>query len=495
MRLRLVGLAICIASALSACSLAPAYRTPQSAPVPGAYREAGDWKQAQPADAQARGPWWSIYHDPMLDALEARVTDANQDIRAAFARLQQARAATRIARAAYFPTVTAGATGSRSSSSLNAPTYVSTKPQTYNDLALDADVSYEIDLWGRVRNTVASARFSEQASAADLASFDLSLHAELASDYFMLRSEDAQQELLDRTVTDYTRALELTENLYNGGAAPLADLQQAQAQVETARTQTANIRLQRSQTEHAIAVLLGESASAFRIDARPLSLDVTPPTVDPGLPSALLERRPDVAAAERRVAAANAGIGIARAAYFPVFGLLGGGGFESTSISNWITAPSQMWSAGPSALLTVFDAGLHRAQSAQAHAVYDEQVANYRGTVLNAYQEVEDNLAALRQLQQECTSEAAAVVATQGALEQAQYRYQGGLVTYLEVVVAENAALAARLSAADIQVRRMSASVSLVKALGGGWETPAPNHSLRPVAEPAERISMNDNPR
>lgn len=219
---------------------------------------------------------------------------------------------------------------------------------------------------------------------------------------------------------------------------------------------------------------MGESASAFHLDARPLPLEFEPPLINPGLPSALLERRPDVAAAERRVAAANAGIGIARAAYFPVFGLFGTAGFQSTSASNWITAPSRFWSIGPAALLTIFDAGLHRAQSAAAVAVYDEQVANYRSAVLSAYQEVEDNLATLRELQQESTSEAAAVAATQGVLEQAQYRYQGGLVTYLEVVAAENAALAARLSAVDIQVRRMTTSVSLVKALGGGWETPAP---------------------
>jgi NodT family efflux transporter outer membrane factor (OMF) lipoprotein len=278
--------------------------------------------------------------------------------------------------------------------------------------------------------------------------------------------------LLDRTVADYARALELTQHLYDGGAAALADLDQAKAQLETARTQAAAIRQSRAQTEHAIAVLLGESASTFRLDAQPLPLEVVPPAIDLGLPSALLERRPDVAAAERRVAAANAGIGVARAAYFPVFSLFGAAGFESTAASNWITAPSRLWSIGPSALLTVFDGGLHRAQSAAAHAAYDEQVADYRGTVLTAYQEVEDNLAALHDLELQSASEAAAVDATADALEQAQYQYQAGLVTYLEVVVSENAALAARLSAADIQVRRMIASVMLVKALGGGWENP-----------------------
>jgi NodT family efflux transporter outer membrane factor (OMF) lipoprotein len=249
----------------------------------------------------------------------------------------------------------------------------------------------------------------------------------------------------------------------------LSDLDQAKAQLQTALTQAADMRLRRAQTEHAIAVLLGESPSTFHLDPRPLKLDEVPPPVDLGMPSALLERRPDIASAERRVQAANAQIGVARAAYFPIFDLTGTAGFESGHASNWISAPSLLWAVGSSAALTVFDGGLHRAQSAQAHAAYDEQVANYRGSVLAAYQDVEDNIAALRQLQEESVSEAAAVAATSGALEQAQYRYKAGIVTYLEVVAAENAALAARLSAADIQVRRMVASVQLVKALGGGW--------------------------
>jgi len=473
-----VGLCL-LAGAAGACSLAPAYRTPATAPPPAAYREAGAWKEAQPSDGRPRGPWWSIFDDATLDALEMRVTAANQDLKAAFACLEQARAGTRIARSAFFPTVTVGSDATRSRTSVNSPTYSSTRPAVSNDYVLETDVSYEVDLWGRIRDQVTAAHASEQASAADLASFDLSTHAELAADYFLLRSEDAQQEILDHTVLDYAKALELTENLYNGGAAPISDLQQAQAQLHTAQTQAADNRLNRAQTEHAIAVLVGESASTFHLDARPLPLDLLPPAIDAGLPSALLERRPDVAAAERRVAAANAGIGIARTAFFPVFGLLGAGGYESTTTSNWITAPSQLWSIGPTAVLTVFDGGLHRAQSAQAHAVYDEQVADYRQTVLTAFQEVEDELAALRQLEQEGTSQAAAVTATQGALEQAQYRYTGGIVTYLEVVAAENAALAARLSAVDIEVRRLRATVSLVKALGGGWDTRAPSPASR----------------
>ena len=462
-------LAACLYAGLSACSLAPHYERPTTEAAPPTYQESAGWKTAQPADAQNRGAWWEIFQDEQLDSLEGRVTNANQDIKAAFARLQQARAQTRIVRSSLFPTITLDPRATRERQSLNAPTYSASRPRYGNDFALEADVSYELDVFGRIRNSVTSARANEQASVADLATLDLSIHAELATDYFTLRSEDTQQELLDQTAKDYTGALELTQSLYDGGAAALSDLDQAKAQLQTALTQASDMRLRRAQTEHAIAVLLGESPSTFHLDPRPLKLDEVPPPIDPGMPSALLERRPDIAAAERRVAAANAQIGVARAAYFPIFSLSGTAGFESTQASNWITAPSLLWAVGPSAVLTVFDAGLHRAQSAQAHAVYDEQVASYRGTVLAAYQDVEDNIAALRQLQEESVSEAAAVAATSGALEQAQYRYKAGIVTYLEVVAAENAALAARLSAADIQVRRMVASVQLVKALGGGW--------------------------
>jgi NodT family efflux transporter outer membrane factor (OMF) lipoprotein len=467
-RLALIGTIL----SLSACSFAPPYKTPESAPPTPVYKEAGDWKSAEPADSQARGAWWAIFQDPNLDVLETQVADANQDLKAAYARLLQARAATRIARADLFPTLTIGSSATRSRSSVNSPTFPKGAEPVGNNFDLEADLSYEIDVWGRVRNAVASARASQQASAADLATLNLSVHAELADDYFSLRSQDTQQQLLDKTVEDYTKALELTQNLYNGGAAALTDVAQAQAQLETARTQAADIRLQRAQTEHAIAVLLGKNPAAFYMDASPMPVSAAPPPIDPGLPSTLLERRPDVAAAERRTASANAQIGVARAAYFPVFSLAAAAGFDSTSASNWLSAPSRLWSVGPaSGILTVFDAGRHRAQSAQAKAVYDEQVADYRNTVLSAYREVEDNLAALRQLQQESVSEAAAVTATATALEQAQYRYKAGLVTYLEVATAENTALQAQLANVSIQLRRLSASVLLVKALGGGWRS------------------------
>ena len=453
---------------LAACSFAPRYSTPTPPTQPPAqYQE--DWKISAPADAEVRGEWWKVFQDPMLDALESRVTAANQNLKGAFARLQQARAETRVQRSFLFPTLTAGPSVTRGRTSVNSPTYNPGKPATGNDFVLEADLSYEIDVWGRIRNSVAAARATEQATAADLATLDLSTHAELATDYFTLCGQDTQVALLDQTVADYERAVQLTRHLFEGGAAARGDLDQAEAQLASAQTQARDIRLRRAQTQHAIAVLVGESASTFHLDTRQLRQDAAPPAIDAGLPSALLERRPDVAAAERRTAAANSDIGVARAAYFPVFSLGGAGGLQSTRSSNWIEAPSRFWSIGPEAVLTVFDAGRHRAQSAQAHARYDEQVANYRETVLTAYQEVEDNLAASRDLEAEAVSQAAAVAATAGALRQARFQYEGGIVTYLQVVVTENAALSAQLSAADIQIRRMSAAVLLIKALGGGW--------------------------
>jgi len=454
---------------LGGCSLAPAYTTPSSPAPPDSYAEAGDWRQAEPVEDRPRGAWWTMFQDPVLDALEVKVGDANQNIKAAFARMQEARAATRVARADLVPTLTVGTSATRERVSQNSAAYVPGRNPTYNNFDIEADLSYELDLWGRVRNTVNTAKANQQASAADLAALDLEQHAELASDYYTLRGEDAELVLLQNTVEDYSRSLALTENLYRGGAAAVADVYQARAQLEGARTQAADVALQRAQTEHAIAVLVGENPSRFHLASNPLPQDSAPPLIEVGLPSTLLERRPDVAAAERRVAAANAQIGVARAAYFPVFSLAAATGFGSTQTSNLLNAPSRVWSAGPAGLLTVFDAGRHRAQSAQAHAQFDEQVADYRTTVLIAYQEVEDSLAALHRLEEESLSEEAAVTASGQALQQARYRYKAGLVTYLEVATAETIALQAQLSRVNILNRYMSASVLLVKALGGGW--------------------------
>lgn len=472
---RASALAVLLSASAAGCSFAPSYNEPpRTMAAPDAYREAGDWKMAEPKDDVPRGEWWVVFGDTTLDELQNRVGGANQDLQAAMARLQQARAATRIQRAALFPNVTLGATASRGRASVNSPRFPAGAEPVGGNFDLEADLSYELDVWGRVRNAVKAAKAGQQASAADVAALDLSLRAELASDYFALRGHDAEIELLAQTVADYERALKLTENLYQGGAAAIADVDTARAQLATARTQDSEARLQRAQTEHAIAVLVGQNAAIFQIKALPMPLDVEPPAFDPGMPSALLERRPDVAAAERRVAAANFNLGVARAAYFPQFTLAAAAGFDSVHAASWLSAPSRLWSAGPSGMLTLFDAGRHRAQSDQARAAIDEQVADYRQVVLTAYQDVEDNLSAMRQLAQEADSQRLAVAATGRALEQSQHRYRAGLVTYLEVASNENAHLQAQITDVNIQVRRFSVSVLLVKALGGGWQQATP---------------------
>jgi NodT family efflux transporter outer membrane factor (OMF) lipoprotein len=454
---------------LAACSFAPPYSRPKSAEVPDHYRETTDWKEAQPSDGAPKGDWWTMYSDPQLNTLESKAADANQNLKAALARLQQARADTRIARADLFPSIDAKAYAERARVSPNSPQFVEGRPTQGDDFDMEADLSYEIDLWGRVRNEVAAARANNQASAADLGALQLSIQAEVATDYFGLRSYDTQGQLLDKTVDDYQKALDLTQTLFDNGAAALSDVEQAKTQLFTAQTQAADTRLLRAQLEHGIAVLMGENPSTFELPENPLPQDATPPGIDPGMPSALLERRPDVAEAERRVSAANAQIGVARAAYFPQFTLVADGGFNSVHASNWLSAPSQFWSLGPQMTLPLFEGGRLVAQTERAKAAYSEQVATYRNTVLTAYQEVEDNLAALRQLEKESNTEAQAVEASGIALAKSQDRYVEGLVTYLEVATTETTALQAQLSRINIQTRRLDASVMLIKALGGGW--------------------------
>jgi len=453
------------------CSFAPPYHVPETPPVPAHYEQLEEWKPAQPRDAELRGAWWNVFDDPELDRLEDQCGRQNQNLKAAFARLQQARAETRIARADLFPQITLDPSAARARTSPNSPRFLAGAPTTLNDFVLQADFSYEVDLWGRVRNEVTAAKANQQASAADLASLDLSLRAELASDYFDLRSADRQQALLDQTVKDYQDASGLTESSFKGGNAALTDVAQAHAQLENARTEAADIRLQRATSEHAIAVLVGENPSTFHLPPDPLPLAAAPPAIDVGLPSTLLERRPDIAAAERRVAAANAQIGQARAAYFPQFTFGAAGGTNSTSASNWLHAPSQFWSIGPQLSLPIFEGGRLHAQTDRVKAAYAEQVADYRNTVLTAYQDVEDKLAALRRLEEETKTAAAAVTATAAALQQARYRYEGGIAPYLEVASTETTALRAQLTEINIATRRYAASVMLVKALGGGWHS------------------------
>jgi NodT family efflux transporter outer membrane factor (OMF) lipoprotein len=454
---------------LVGCVVGPKYSRP-STQVPQVYKEVPEgWKAAAPADQLARGKWWEIFHDPQLNALEEKVNVSNQSLKAAYDQFLQARALVRYFRADYYPTVTAGASGTYTRPSQNRPlsTTASTKKNT-TDLLLPVIVSWEPDVFGRIRRTVEAARSNAQASAADVESVRLAVHAELASDYFQMRTLDAEEQLLQSTVTAYERALELTQNRHKGGVASAVDVAQAQTQLETTRAQATDIQVQRAQFEHAIAVLIGEPASTFTFALAPWSSP--PPQIPTGLPSDLLERRPDIAGAERRMAAANAQIGVTRAAYFPSLVLTGSGGFESSSITTWLSGPSGFLSAGASAAVTAFDVGRRRAASEQARAAYDQSVANYRQTVLVSFQEVEDHLAALRILDEEARRQQEAVAAAERSLNLSLNRYRGGVTTYLEVTTAQGIALNNERTAVQILARRMTASVLLIQALGGTWD-------------------------
>jgi NodT family efflux transporter outer membrane factor (OMF) lipoprotein len=454
---------------MSGCAVGPRYSRP-SAPVPTDYKETPEnWKPAQPADQTQKGKWWEIYQDPQLNALEEKINISNQSLKAAQAQFAQARATVRYNRADLYPTVTAGVSGDRQRYSGNRPLNLTPGiPQTANDLVIPVDMSYEPDVWGRVRRTVEAARADAQATLADLESVSLSVHAELAVDYFQARELDAEAKVLDSTVDSYTRELQLTEDRYKGGVVSQVDVAQAQTQLETARAQAIDVREQRTQYEHAIAVLIGEPASTFNLPI--VALNATPPVIPPGLPSELLERRPDIASNEREMASANAKIGVAKAAYFPLFNLFPSAGFESSTIVNWLSGPSGFASVGASAVVTAFDVGRRRAINDQARAAYDQSVANYRQDVLTAYQEVEDNLAALRLLESEYTTETAAVAAAEHSLALSNNRYKGGVTSYLEVTTAQTTALANERTQVQLSGRRMVDSVLLIKALGGGWD-------------------------
>jgi len=453
---------------LVGCMVGPKYTRP-AAEVPATYKETGDWKTAQPSDDAARGEWWKIYQDPQLDALESRIDVSNQNLKAAEAQFRIARDQIRIARASLYPNVTGGGTATGNRLSKNKP-YYTDGGMNYADYQIPvAGASYELDLWGRIRHIVEQARSEAQATAADLANVNLSLHAELATDYFEMRGLDAQKRLLDSTVTAYEQALKLTQQRHDGGIASELDVAQAQTQLETTRAQGQDVEVQRSAYEHAIAVLVGQPASTFSV--APLPLDAPPPAIPPGLPSDLLERRPDIAAAERRMQEANAGIGIARAAYFPTITLTGSAGLESGSLGTLFQGPSFLWSLGPTAVETLFDAGRRHAVSDQAKAEYDQSIAKYRETVLESFQEVEDNLAALRILEAESKTQDGAVAAANHTLALSNNRYKGGVSNYLEVITAQSAALSDQRTAVDILTRRLSASVLLIKAIGGGWNT------------------------
>jgi NodT family efflux transporter outer membrane factor (OMF) lipoprotein len=479
MRLRPWALAFSgLALLLAGCTVGPNYHRPDAATAP-AWKENvapppnppnGTWKQAEPSDGVLRGQWWDLYSDPQLSALEAKVAVSNQTLRIAMEQYFSAREQVRVARSQYYPTFAAGPSAGRTRESYNQPnTNRALTNYQYNTYAITGQAQWEPDLWGQVRRTVEQTRANAQASAALLANVDLSLRAELASDYFELRGLDSQQQLLDNTVQSYEEYLKLTQIRFKGGVATESDVALAQTQLETTRAQYIDVGVARAQYEHAIATLIGTPASTFSLPPMPLGQQIPPVPI--GLPSQLLERRPDIAAAERQTDAANAQIGIAVAAYYPNVSLTGTGGFASGNPGTLIQGPSEMWSLGASAVELLFDAGRRHAITQQARDAYEQQVANYRQTVLAAFQDVEDNLAAIRILDQESAQQQLAVAASVRSLDINTYQYKGGVTTYLQVLTAQTTLLTNQRTQADIATRQFVSSVQLIRALGGGWDT------------------------
>jgi len=467
---RRAGVLVAVALVAAAgCSVGPDYVRP-AAETPGAYKEMtgdGEWKPAQPGDGSVRGPWWEVFGDPTLNSLEAEVSISNQNVLVAEAQFRQARALVLAARSQFFPTATIGAGYTRSRPSATLASSIGPPQGASNDFILPLDVSWDIDVWGRIRRNVEGNRANAQASAGDLEATRLLFQSELAQDYYLLRTLDAQRALLDAAIAAFQTSLQLTRNRYAGGIASAADVAQAETQLKTTQAQATDLGVQRAQLDHAIAILIGRPPAAFGIAVAPLP--ATPPAIPVGLPSELLERRPDVAAAERRVAAANAQIGVAVAAYYPTVTLSATAGFESGSIAKWFMWPSRFFSVGPAVTETVFDGGLRSAQTASARAAYDASVAGYRESVLGAFQDVEDNLAALRILETEAREQDEAVRAAERSLALTTNQYRAGIVSYLNVVIAQTAALTSEQTAVGIKGRRLNASVLLIKALGGGW--------------------------
>lgn len=461
---------------LAGCNPGQKYQRPV-VPAPPEYKESvppsnpphGTWKTAVPNDQVLRGDWWKLYRDPQLDALEDRISVNNQTLRAATEKYLQARSQVAIAHSSFFPTLLAGPSAAREKYSSNRPLNTPGSETEFTDLVLSGQASWEPDLWGRVRRSVESARANAQASAADLANVEVSVRTELALDYFELRGLDTQQQLLDSTVKSDEDYYHLTLIRFRSGLAAESDVALAQTQLESIRAKAIDTGAARAQYEHAIATLTGQPASTFSLPSAPLTLKL--PVIPNSVPSELLERRPDIAAAERRALAANAQIGMAQTAYYPNISLTGIGGFESTGFGSWIQGPSILWSLGGSATQTLFDAGRRHAITEQARAAYEASAANYRQSVLNGFQEVEDNLAALRILDHEATTQQIAVTAAERSLHLSVERYRGGLTTYLEVLTTQTAQLTSQRTAADITTRQFAASVQLIKALGGGWNT------------------------
>jgi NodT family efflux transporter outer membrane factor (OMF) lipoprotein len=471
----LLSLAVIV---LTGCMVGPNYVKPSTPMAPGfkeqaaAPSQANDgWKLAQPGNQTPRGNWWEIYGDPQLNALEAQIDSANQNLKIAEANYRQARAAVRFNRSYEAPTIGTAPSISTVRDSAHQPYFPSNQVNNGSgDFTLPVDMSWEIDLWGRIHRSVTAAREQAQASAADMAAVQLSMQAELACDYFELRCDDAGKKLLDDTVQAYSRALGLTQYRFEGGAAPKSDVAQAQTQLQDTQVLDTDITVQRAEYEHAIANLIGRPPADFSLPPSPIDLQ-TPaiPAIPQVLPSELLERRPDIAASERRMAAANEQIGIAQAAYYPTFNLSALAGFEGTSAANWFDWPSRFWAVGPSFSETLFDAGRRRATKESAVAAYDGNVAIYRQTTLTAFQQVEDNLAVLRILAGESQQQQSATAAAEEALRIFMNRYSGGIDTYLQVVTSQTTALSNEQNDIDIRRRQLDASVLLIKALGGDW--------------------------
>ena len=466
---RALPAALMLASTLAGCSFAPAYHPPIT-PAPVAFKEAAGWTEAKPADLAARGPWWALYGDATLDGLEIRIDRDNPTLAGALGRYDEATAYLAQARAGLFPQIGVSTDVERDRQSDNRPLRGTGQPDTYGAASIGGSVSYELDLWGRLRNSVAAGRAEAQASADDLAAIRLSLESELATSYMALRGYDAQRALLSATVDAYAKADAMTERRFQGGIASGIDTGRSGTQLAEAQAQLADVEAARALTEHAIASLVGTPASSFAIT--PAVVALTLPSVPIVLPSTLLERRPDVAAAERRMAAANSEIGVAKAAFYPSISLGGQGGFQDAGLPSLFTAPNIFWSIGPSAVLSLFDGGRKRAQLAVARAAWTQATATYRGQVLQAFQDVEDNLAQLHHLGDEAQAEDRAVTQAGQTERLSLNRYVKGAVTYLDVVTAQTTALRTRRVALDLSTRRLQASVGLIRATGGGWQTP-----------------------
>jgi NodT family efflux transporter outer membrane factor (OMF) lipoprotein len=460
-RARIVAIAG-LSLVLNSCTLGPKYARPE-AEAPQAFKEElpPGWDRARPDDAESRGAWWKIYGDPQLNALEDQVDISNQNVLAAEARFRAAKAAVPLARSEEFPNVTAAVSSTRSGVAGSAST-------THSNSSLDINATYEADMWSAIRRSVSANKDIAQASAAEAENASLLFRAEVAVDYFQLQGIDAERELLAAAVKSYEQNVQLTQDRFNGGVASMGDVALAQTQLETARGQLTDLEVQRAQFEHAIAVLIGKAPSEVSI--RSVSMPASPPPVSVGLPSTLLERRPDIAEAERSVAAANEGIGIAKSALYPLLTWSGVAGSQTSSISRLLSWPTRFWSVGPEALQTLFDAGKRRAELKASQANYDATVANYRQTVLTALQQVEDSLAQLRILGQEEDIVDRAVKAAEESLNVSTIQYRSGSTSYLQVIDSQTSVLQNQRSAANILTRRLVASVDLIQALGGGWD-------------------------